>query len=102
MTVPSMLWLVLGMGAGVYALRIVGLFVRDVTLPPVWDRALRFVPVSLLTGLVVVGLNGQVSAEPMRMIAAAAGALAAYRTGKMWACILGGMATYWALAWLLP
>jgi hypothetical protein len=32
----------------------------------------------------------------------AAAALAAYRTGKMWACILAGMVVYWALAWLLP
>jgi branched-subunit amino acid transport protein len=98
---PS-LWLILGMGAGVYALRIAGLILRDISLPAVWDRALRFVPVALLTGLVVVGLNGQVSAEPMRLIAVAAAALAAYRTGKMWACILGGMVTYWLLAWLLP
>jgi branched-subunit amino acid transport protein len=96
------MWLVLGMGAGVYALRIVGLLLPDVALPPVWDRALRFVPVALLTGLVVVGLNGQVTAEPMRLIAVAGAALAAYRTGKMWVCILGGMATYWVLAWLLP
>jgi branched-subunit amino acid transport protein len=94
--------MILGMGAGVYALRLVGLTLRDVALPPVWDRALRFVPVALLTGLVVVGLNGQVSAEPMRLLAVAAAALAAYRTGKMWACILAGMVTYWALAWLLP
>jgi branched-subunit amino acid transport protein len=100
--VTGALWLVLGMGAGVYALRIVGLALRDVALPAVWERALRFVPVALLTGLVVVGLNGQVSAEPMRLIAVAGAALAAYRTGKMWACILGGMVTYWLLAWLLP
>jgi branched-subunit amino acid transport protein len=99
--VTSQLWLVLGMGAGVFALRIAGLFLRDLALPAVWDRALRFVPVALLTGLVVVGLNGQVSAEPMRLIAVAGAALAAYRTGKMWACILGGMVVYWLLAWLV-
>ena len=96
------LWLILGMGAGVYALRLVGLVLRDVALPPVWERALRFVPVALLTGLVVVGLSGQVGAEPSRLVAVAAAAFVAYRTGTMWGCILGGMAAYWLLAWLLP
>ena len=93
------LWLILGMGAGVYTLRLIGLTLRDVALPAIWERALRFVPVALLTGLVVVGLNAQVSAEPWRLLAVAAAALVAYRTGKMWACILGGMAAYWLLAW---
>ncbi|MFN8636224.1 MAG: AzlD domain-containing protein [Chloroflexota bacterium] len=97
-----MIWLVLGMGAGVYALRIAGLVLHDVALPPVWERALGFVPVALLTGLVVVGLSGQVAAEPLRLVAVAAAAVAARRTGKMWACILGGMVTYWLLAWLVP
>ena len=92
------LWLILGMGAGVYALRLIGLILRDVSLPAVWERALRFVPVALLTGLVVVGLNAQVSAEPWRLLAVAAAAFVAYRTGKMWACILSGMAAYWLLA----
>jgi branched-subunit amino acid transport protein len=97
----SGLWLILGMGAGVYALRLAGLVLRDVALPPVWERALRFVPVALLTGLVVVGLTGQVSAEPSRLVAVAGAAFVAHRTGKMWACILGGMVVYWLLGWLL-
>ena len=96
------LWVILGMGAGVYALRLVGLVLRDVALPPVWDRALRFVPIALLTGLVVVSLTGQVGAEPIRLIAVMAAGVAAYRTGKMWACILVGMVAYWLLGWLLP
>jgi branched-subunit amino acid transport protein len=100
--VTDALWLILGMGSGVYALRLVGLVLHDVALPPLWERALRFVPVALLTGLVVVGLTRQVSAEPIRLIAVAGAAFVAYRTGKMWACILGGMVTYWALGWLLP
>ena len=106
----SGLWLILAMGAGVYALRLAGLALRDVTLPPplrlaqggVWERALRFVPIALLTGLVVVGLTGQVSAEPSRLVAVAGAAFVAHRTGKMWACILGGMVVYWLLGWLLP
>jgi branched-subunit amino acid transport protein len=100
--VTGALWLILAMGAGVYALRLVGLVLRDVALPPLWERALRFVPIALLTGLVVVGLTGQVSAEPSRLIAVAGAAFVAHRTGKMWACILGGMVVYWLLGWLLP
>ena len=41
-----MVWVILGMGVGVYGLRLVGLALRDVALPPLWDRALRFVPVA--------------------------------------------------------
>jgi branched-subunit amino acid transport protein len=63
---------------------------------------LRFVPIALLTGLVVVGLTGQVSAEPSRLVAVAGAAFVAHRTGKMWACILGGMVVYWLIGWLLP
>jgi branched-subunit amino acid transport protein len=95
------LWTILGMGAGVYALRLTGLVFRDIALPATWERALQFVPVALLTGLVVVGLHGQVTAEPIRLLAVAGAAYAAYRTRKMWACILVGMAAYWLLAWLL-
>jgi branched-subunit amino acid transport protein len=100
--VTGAVWLILGMGAGVYALRLAGLVLRDVSLPPAWERALGFVPVALLTGLVVVGLTGQVSDEPSRMIAVAGAAVVAHRTRKMWACILAGMVVYWLVAWLLP
>lgn len=93
-------WLIVGMGASVYGLRLAGLVLRDVALPPAWERALRFVPVAVLTGLVVVSLSGQVAAEPNRLLAVAGAAFVAYRTGKMWACILAGMVAYWLLAWL--
>jgi len=99
--VTGELWLILGMGAGVYGLRLAGLILREIALLAVWDRALRFVPVALLTGLVVVGLNGQVTAEPFRLIAVAGAAYAAHRTKKTWACIVAGMVAYWVLAWLM-
>jgi branched-subunit amino acid transport protein len=99
--VTGSLWVILGMGVGVYALRLVGLGLRDVALPPLWERALRFVPVALLTGLVVVALTPQMSAEPSRLIAVVAAAAVAYRTGKMWACILGGMVAYGVVWWVL-
>ena len=57
----STVWLILGMGAGVYALRLAGLALPDVAVPPAWEQALRFIPVALLTALVMSSL-----AEPGR------------------------------------
>ena len=89
---------ILGMGLGMYALRLGGMVLRDVTVPPAWERALRFVPVALLTALVLVSILGRSGDErTFRLIGAAGGALVAWRMGKMWACILAGMAVYWAL-----
>ncbi len=91
----SSVWLILAMGAGVYALRIAGLVLRDVTVPPEWERALGFVPVALLTALVVGSLAGPADGGGTRLAAAVAATLIARLTGQMWACILSGMAVYW-------
>lgn len=89
---------ILGLGAGMYALRLVGMALPEVRVPPEWERALRFVPVALLTALVLVSILGRAGNEPwFRLAGAAAGAAAAWRTRQMWACILAGMAVYWAL-----
>ena len=91
----SALWVVLGMGAGVYALRLSGLALRDVALPPVWERALGFVPIALLTALVLVTLDVGASGGWERLLAAGVAGLIAQRTGRMWTCILGGMVCLW-------
>ena len=93
----SVVWAILGMGAGVYALRLAGLALPDVSVPPTWERALGFVPIALLTALVVSSLAGSSGSEPARLVAAGAAALVARRTGKLWACIVSGMALYWLL-----
>jgi branched-subunit amino acid transport protein len=93
----STVWLILGMGAGVYALRLAGLALPDVAVPPAWEQALRFVPIALLTALVVSSLTGPAGGGTARLVAAAGAGLVARRTGKMWACILSGMALYWLL-----
>lgn len=92
----SAVWLILAMGAGVFALRLSGLVLRDVAIPPAWERALGYVPVALLTALVVASLTAQSDGSPARLLAAAVAALVARHTGHMWACILAGMAVYWA------
>lgn len=90
----SGVWLIVAMGIGVYALRLSGLVMRDLAIPPAGERALGFVPVALLTALVVSSLGVQAQDGAARLVAIAGAALVAHRTGRMWACILGGMALY--------
>ena len=93
----SDLWLILAMGAGVFTLRFGGLSVSTIAVPPAWERAFGFVPVALLTALVVIGLTGGGETEWERLGAAGVAALVAWRTRTMWACIASGLAVYWVL-----
>ncbi len=89
---------VLGMGLGIYALRLVGMALPNVRVPEEWERALRYVPIALLTALVLISILGRTGDERIyRFIGAGFGAVAAWRTKKMWACILAGMVAYWGL-----
>ena len=90
-------WLVMMMSVGVYGLRFAGLALPDVEFPTFWQQALEFVPVALLTALVVTSLTGSSGVEPARLAAIGAGGLAAYRTRRMWTCIAAGMVVYWLL-----
>lgn len=94
------LGLILLMGVGVYALRLAGLVLRDVSIPPAWERAFGFVPVALLTALVVSSLAGAPEGGAPRLIATAGAALVARWTGQMWACILSGMVIFWLIGLL--
>jgi branched-subunit amino acid transport protein len=94
----STVWLILAMGAGVYTLRLAGLLLPGRMVPSGWDRALRFVPIALLTALVVASLGSQGDGLGVRLIAATGGALVASRTRQMWACIASGMLLYWLLS----
>ena len=80
-------WLVLAMGAGVFALRLAGLVLPSRSVPAAWDRALAFVPIA-----------GGSDGVGLRLVAAGGGALAAYRTRQMWACIVTGLLLYALLA----
>jgi len=86
--------LILAMGVGVYALRLAGLTLRDVALPPAWESALGFVPVALLEALVVSSLGGGAGGAADRLVALAGAAVVARFTGRVWACILSGMVLY--------
>ena len=89
--------LILMIAAGVYALRLGGLLLPNLTAPPGWERALAFVPVAVLSALVASSLIAPATDRPLRIIAAGGGAMAAYVSGRMWACILGGVSLYWLL-----
>jgi branched-subunit amino acid transport protein len=86
------------MGAGVYALRLAGLVLPKAAVPLDRDRALSFVPIALLTALVVTSLGSHADGLGVRLIAASGGALVVYRTRQMWACIASGMLLYWLLS----
>jgi branched-subunit amino acid transport protein len=93
----SLIGSILAMGAGVYLLRITGMVLRDVALPLAWERALGYVPVALLSALVVSSLAGPAGGEPQRLVAAAVAGYVAYRSRRMWACILSGLVALWLL-----
>jgi branched-subunit amino acid transport protein len=93
----SAIWPIVGMGVGVYALRLAGFVPRRLRVPASWERALGFVPVALLTSLVVSNLAGAGESRPDRVVAAAVAVLVARSTGRMWACVLAGMVCLWSL-----
>jgi branched-subunit amino acid transport protein len=91
-------WLILAMGAGVYGLRLAGLVLPARGTEADSARALGFVPIALLTALVVASLGSTPDGTGIRLVAAAGGALVAYRTRQMWSCIVAGMLLYGLLA----
>jgi branched-subunit amino acid transport protein len=97
----SAIWPILGMAGGVYGVRIAGFLLADAAIPPDLERALRFVPIAMLTALFVSTFTARTDNEPVRVAAALVAGLVTYRFGKVWACILSGMAVYWVLGWLV-
>lgn len=91
------LWPILGMAAGVYAIRLGGFVLADTTLPSGLERALTFVPVAMLAALCASTLVVSSDNLPIRLIAAIGGGLVMRFTTKAWACIVSGMLLYWLL-----
>jgi len=87
----SPLWPILAMGAALYALRLGGMLLPNVTLPAAWERALGWVPVALLSALVVSSLAGPAANDPRQVLAAAVAAGVAWHTRRMWACMASGL-----------
>lgn len=91
------LWPILGMAAGVYAIRLGGFALADTARPPGLERALTFVPVAMLAALCASTLVADSDDLPIRLIAAIGGGLIMRLTTKAWACIISGMLLYWLL-----
>ncbi len=86
--------LIVAMAVAVYALRLAGFLLADVSIPPAWERALGFVPIAALTALVAASLVGSPDERTLRLLTAVCAGLAARYTGRAWVCIVVGIAVY--------
>ena len=90
-------WLVCaGMMAVTLGSRLAG-FVLVTDLPPFWLRFLHFVPVAVFAALVTPALTGSRGEGEIRVVAATAAAIVAWRTRQLALALLAGMAVFWLL-----
>lgn len=80
-------------------------FLRDVEMPPIMLKALRYVPVTILFAIAmpsVLRTDGMIdlSINP-KIIAAICAMLVAWRTRQIFATIIAGMVTFWVSGYLL-
>ena len=103
------LWLiVLASGLGTFALRLSFIQIADrIALPRPFVRALRFVPAAVLSAIILPAVlrlpDGSMSyaLDNPRFLAAIGATLIAWATRNALATILGGMALFWLLGWVL-
>jgi branched-subunit amino acid transport protein len=103
------IWLIMiGLGIGTFIIRVsfIALFGKW-EIPPLWQRALRFVPVSVLFPLVVPQFltnNNTIDLSLFnpRLIAGLVAGLVAWRTKNVVITILSGMVVLWLLQVLYP
>ena len=102
------LWLLFaGAAAGTFALRFSFIyFFGKFDVPEVLQRALRFVPASVLAALVLPALvypNGtfDISLHNIYLLAGIGGGLVAWKTKDVLWTIIVGMLLFWFFSWLL-
>jgi branched-subunit amino acid transport protein len=88
------------MVAVTFGSRLAGLTLR-MRLPAFWLRFLHFVPISVFAALVTPSLEGSRGEGGIRLAAAVAAGLVAWRTRQLALAIAVGMAGFWLLR-LLP
>lgn len=104
----SAYWIVLlGMALAAYLLRASFFFAGErLSLPPLVQRALDFVPPAVLAALVLpvfVDLGAPWGRlETAKLIGGAAAALVAYRTRSIPVTVVVGMGVLWLALWVLP
>jgi len=94
-------------GVLTYFMRVAFIGPSRLSLPPAFERALRFVPPAALAALVVpdmVGHNGALvlSLANPRLIAGLVAVVIAWRTRRVALTLIVGMAVFWTLTALLP
>ncbi len=102
------LWLIIiSIGLFTYGVRLVFIVLSDrVVLPALAQRALRFVPVAILTAIVVPALvypAGTLNLSPLnaRLLAGTIAIVIAWRTHNIALTLAGGMGALWLLIWLV-
>ena len=102
-------WLImLGLAAGTFLIRVSFILILgDHEMHPLIARALRFVPASVLSALVVPqiltrGNSLRISIANPQLLAGIVAAFVAWRTKNVVLTILGGMVVLWALQALFP
>jgi branched-subunit amino acid transport protein len=90
-------WIALaGMVAVTFGSRYAGLALRT-ELPGFWVRFLHFVPISVFAALITPSLGGGLGEGEIRIVAAVATTLAAWRTRNLGLSIAAGMLAFWLL-----
>lgn len=90
-------WLTLAaMVAVTFGSRYAGL-VRRTELPEFWVRFLHFVPIAVFASLVTPYLEGTLGEWGIRVTAATAAVVVAWRTRQLWLAIAVGMVMFWLL-----
>ncbi|MDR3670328.1 MAG: AzlD domain-containing protein [Holophaga sp.] len=102
------LTLILGMTAVTFLVRYAFFALGDrIAFPPMVQRALRFVPVAVLTAIVVPmvllpdGVHWQITWRNAWLLGALATGLIAWRFKHLLAAISGGMAVFFLFRWML-
>ena len=88
--------LIVAVAVATYATRVAG-FAFDRPLPRVLDRFLAYVPVAVFAALIALGLGVGTAAVDTgpRLLALAAAAVVAVRSGPLWAALAIGLAVFW-------
>ncbi|CAN5828221.1 hypothetical protein BH23CHL2_BH23CHL2_28060 [soil metagenome] len=95
-------WLLLALTLGMAGLRVSGLALGDLRIPASWERAWRFVPVALLSALIIVSLAGRETSEAsIRGLALIGAGIVTFRVRQLWVCIVSGMIFYFSFRWLV-
>jgi len=106
---PAAVWAaIVAIGVATYAFRLsfIHLFGRVDDVPEPLERVLRLVPAAVLAALaipaiVTVGPTLRATVLDARLAAGALAAVVAWRTESVFATIAAGMATLWALRFLI-